>query len=553
MVISLNIQNYALIESLSIDMEKGFSVLTGETGAGKSIILGALSLILGQRSDAKTVKIGENKCVIEAAFDLSEYNLKQFFDTNDLEYDNGHCIIRREVYSTGKSRAFINDTPVSLNQLKELGGSLIDIHSQHQNLLLGENLFQLKVIDILAKNQDLLQTYKSNYDEYRHLNTELKILTEKINKSKEEADYLRFQYEQLSEAKLKVGEQSELESEIEMLTHAEEIKTTLFTVNGLLDGDQDSILSLIKDAKSKLASINKIYPKICTLLERLESDYIDLKDIAMETDSLQENISFDNERLVWVQDRLDLLYRLEQKHNVSSEEDLLAVLENVSSKLSAIDNSDEQLETLKGKIESSSSHLKELAGLLSSNRKKTSKKFAEQLVQKMKTLGMPNIKFDVEFTQRHAFDETGLDVLNYMFAANKNQPLMPVAEIASGGEISRLMLVIKSLIANATALPTIIFDEIDTGVSGDIADKMGNIMKEMSNYMQVLTITHLPQVAGKGTVHYRVYKEDTENSTASHIVRLNKEERIEEIARMLSGAKLTNQAIDNAKVLLGIN
>lgn len=550
MIRSLNIRNYALIDSLNIELEKGFSVLTGETGAGKSIILGALSLILGQRADARAVKDGETKCVIEGTFDLSNYHLEPFFQENDLEYDAEHCIIRRELYATGKSRAFINDIPVSLTQLKTLGASLIDIHSQHQNLLLGEDTFQLRVIDTLAGNEEIISAYREEYSRYKQLNTELRVLIDKASRNKEEADYLRFQLDQLSEAALKEGEQTELEQELETLTHAEDIKSTLYVIFQLLDRMDGGVLQDLKDASNRANALRSLYPKVEEIAERLQSDYIDLKDLAKEVEYLQEAVSFDPVRLSWLQERLDVLYRLQQKHHVSSETELITLREQIAEKLENIDNSDERIASLRKQIEIQTKRMEDVAHLLSEKRKQAAAIFSQNLMEGVKPLGMPNVRFEVAFHAKGTYDETGGDVIRFLFSANKNQTLMPVAEIASGGEISRLMLVIKSLIASATALPTIIFDEIDTGVSGEIADKMGDIMRKMSHYMQVLTISHLPQVAGKGETHFKVFKKDNEHTTSTHIVRLSDQERVEEIARMLSGSVLTEQAIENARVLL---
>ena len=550
MIRSLNIRNYALIDSLNIELEKGFSVLTGETGAGKSIILGALSLILGQRADARAVKDGETKCVIEGTFDLSNYHLEPFFQENDLEYDAEHCIIRRELYATGKSRAFINDIPVSLTQLKTLGASLIDIHSQHQNLLLGEDTFQLRVIDTLAGNEEIISAYREEYSRYKQLNTELRVLIDKASRNKEEADYLRFQLDQLLEAALKEGEQAELEQELETLTHAEDIKSTLYVIFQLLDRMDGGVLQDLKDASNRANALRSLYPKVEEIAERLQSDYIDLKDLTKEVEYLQEAVSFDPVRLSWLQERLDVLYRLQQKHHVSSETELITLREQIAEKLENIDNSDERIASLRKQIEIQTKRMEDVAHLLSEKRKQAATIFSQNLMEGVKPLGMPNVRFEVAFHAKGTYDETGGDVIRFLFSANKNQTLMPVAEIASGGEISRLMLVIKSLIASATALPTIIFDEIDTGVSGEIADKMGDIMRKMSHYMQVLTISHLPQVAGTGETHFKVFKKDNEHTTSTHIVRLSDQERVEEIARMLSGSVLTEQAIENARVLL---
>lgn len=550
MITSLTINNYALIDSLNISFAKGFSVLTGETGAGKSIILGALSLILGQRADAKSIKTGHNKCVIEGNFDLSNYKLEPFFIANDLEYDASHCIIRREIYASGKSRAFINDTPVSLTQLKQLGGSLIDIHSQHQNLLISEDAFQLRVIDTLADNSQVLAGYLHEFSIYKQLNTELKLFIERSSRGKEESDYIRFQLKQLQDANLKVGEQEELEAELDTITHSEDIKSGLYQISNMLDGNEGSLLPLLKDVVSKSNNLRKIYPQIEDIADRLNSDYIDLKDIAGETDSMQDAVSFDPERQQWIQERLDLIYQLQQKHHTDTIGGLVELQDSLALRLGSIDNSDEKIASLKKDIERQLAKLTDIAQLLTQKRKQVSDRFINGLVEKLRLLGMPNVRFDVSITPKNGFDETGADNVKFLFSANKNQTLMPVADIASGGEISRVMLVIKSLIANAVSLPTIIFDEIDTGVSGEIADKMGLIMYEMSKYMQVLSITHLPQVASKGEAHYKVYKQDDEYTTTTNIISLSQEERIKEIARMLSGAKLTSQAIDNAKVLM---
>lgn len=553
MIRSLKIKNYALIEFLNIDFGAGFSVLTGETGAGKSIILGALSLIIGQRGDSRSVKEGESKCVIEGTFDVSNYHLESFFLENDLEYDAAYCIIRRELYASGKSRAFINDSPVTLAQLKVLGGSLIDIHSQHQNLLLGEDLFQLRVVDTLAGNGELLFNYREAYKAYKQLSTEYKLLVDKAVRSKEEADYLRFQLDQLNEANLRVGEQQEIEQEQEMLVHAEEIQLNLFAISQLIDNAEGGILSALKEASNRAIKLTSLYSRTQDIADRLQSDYIDLKDIANEAQSLQESISFDPRRLASIQERLDLIYRLQQKHHVQNETELIHYQEEIAKKLEGIDGSDERIELLRTQIDHQVKLLHEIALLLTNKRKEAALSFAEKLMERVKLLGMPNVRFEVAFRPKLAFDETGADLIQFLFSANKNQTPMPVAEIASGGEISRLMLVIKSLIASATALPTIIFDEIDTGVSGEIADKMGDIMKDMSKYMQVFAISHLPQVAGKGDRHYKVYKNDTEYATTSHITELKEQQIIEEIARMLSGSELTAQAIENAMVLLKKN
>lgn len=550
MLTKLSIQNYALIDRLEIRFQPGFSVITGETGAGKSIILGALSLILGQRADVKSVKEGSSRCVIEGNFDISAYNLKTFFEDNDLEYDATQCILRREIQSSGKSRSFINDTPVSLNQLKELGTQLIDIHSQHQNLLLGDGRFQLRVIDLLAGNKEQLDTYRLEYTSYKHLKKELRDRLAEIKKAREDEDYLRFQLDQLTEATLSEGEQISLEQEQDMLSHLEEIKSTLFTIYQLLNGDEGGVLNWLKEASAKAHNLDRVYPDIRELAERLQSDYIDLKDIASEIDDRQENMTFDPQRMQWVNERLDLIYRLQQKHQVTSVEQLLELKQGIEQKLNQIDQSDELVLDLEKKIATSHAQLLTQAAQLTEKRSAAARKFARQLESKVSPLGMPNLRFEVQLLPHDEPDDMGCEQVRFLFSANKNQQLQPVFDVASGGEISRLMLGVKALIAQDIALPAIIFDEIDTGVSGEIADKMGDIMREMSRFMQVITISHLPQVASKGAHHYKVYKVDTEKETSTCIVKLSDEDRVNEIARMLSGAQLTKAALDNAQVLL---
>lgn len=550
MLKSLFIQNFVLIDSLDIRFDEGFSVITGETGAGKSIILGALSLVLGQRADGKSIKNGADKCVIEAVFDVSKYKLEEFFQSNDLEYDQEICILRRELFASGKSRAFVNDSPVSLNVMKELGTRLIDIHSQHQNLLLGDNRFQLKVIDVMAENEILLILYRKEYSRYQSLRRELKELADKAAQSKQEEDYIRFQLEQLTEANLSAGEQEELEQELETLSHAEEIKGSLYKITQLLDGEEQGAVPLIKEALSTADNLERYYPKAKEIAERLRSAYIDLNDLASDADTQKEDIEFNPERLEWVNERLNTLYSLEQKHRVSTVEELLEIQERYTAQLTEIDSFDEQIEQMKEHLDISHKELLQQAAVLSEQRKMASRAIASQLVEMVIPLGMPNVRFGVDFGTKTEPESDGMDEICFMFSANKSSELQPVAQTASGGEISRLMLCIKAMIAGFTALPAIIFDEVDTGVSGDIADKMGDIMQELGSKMQVLTITHLPQIAAKGKEHYFVYKEDTTERTVTRIKRLNKDERIKEIARMLSGASLTGASIANAKELL---
>jgi len=554
MLASLFIQNFALIDSLNIHFNEGFSVITGETGAGKSIILGALGLVLGQRTDGRSIKNGADKCVIEAVFNVSQYELEEFFQTNGLDYDAENCILRRELSINGKSRAFVNDSPVPLNILKELGVKLIDIHSQHQNLLLGDTHFQMKVIDIMANTESILSNYKEEYKNYVILQKCLKELKEKSNQSKEEEDYLKFQLEQLAKAHLSDKEQEILEQEQETLSHAEEIKYSLFKITQLLDGDnENTILSAMKEALSISESISSYYPKAKQATERMRSDYIDLDDLSSELNNQKENIEFDPDRLQWVNDRLNTIYSLEQKHRVSTISELLTLQDEYSLRLKEIDAYDDQIKQIQKKLDSSFTHLCQLAKDLSNQRKAGAISMSTKLMEMLMPLGMPNIRFNVDFVTKKIPEQDGMDDLCFMFSANKNSELLPVAQTASGGEISRLMLCLKAMIAKYTALPSIIFDEVDTGVSGDIADKMGTIMKELGKHnMQVITITHLPQIAAMGTCHFVIYKEDLKDSTVTRIKELDSDERIKEIARMLSGSTITNASIINAKELLGI-
>ena len=550
MLQSLSIQNYALIEQLELNPNKGLTVITGETGAGKSIIMGALGLILGQRADAKTVRTGANKCVIEATFDISAYQLQALFDENDIEYDATSTIVRREILASGKSRAFINDVPVQLTLLKELGQSLIDIHSQHQNLLIGEDAFQQNVIDTLAHNQTLRDEYTAQYKRLLDLRHSLRQLQEASARGAQEADYMRFQFKQLDEANLKEGELQELEQEQELLSHAEEIKEGLSGLAEQLDGDNISIVQALKKMSDDARRLSNIYPAISEMAERLESNYIDLKDIAGDVANQAEDITFDPERLAYVEERLSNLYSLLKKHGKETVEELIALRDQLDEQLQHIDNSDEELAELQQQLEQQTAAVQQCADRLTASRAEAGVVLQKALVEKVAYLGMPNVQFKVQIEPLKDFSPSGKDNIDFLFSANKNQPLKPAGEVASGGEISRLMLSIKALIASAKTLPTIIFDEIDTGVSGDIADRMGEVMKQMSEHLQVITITHLPQVAGKGQAHFKVFKEDSETDTTTHIIRLSDDERIQEIARMLSGAQITEQAIANAKTLL---
>ena len=550
MLLSLTIENYALIGHLVFNPTRGLTVMTGETGAGKSIIMGALSLILGQRADAKAVRAGAQKCVIEATFDIEGYGLESFFADNDLEYDSHSTIVRREVLESGKSRAFINDTPVQLSLLKTLGEALIDIHSQHQNLLLGKSAFQQEVIDALAQNKEQLGDYRKQYKLLVGLRDSLRQLKEEATKGAEEADYIRYQLEKLDEAQLKEGEIEELEEEQELLSHAEEIKSGLVSISGQLEADGPCVLQVLKQLQSEAQNISRIYPGLKEIAERMESDYIDLKDIADDISGQAEAVSIDPNRLNFVEERLSTLYSLLKKFDKETVGELIQVRDSLQERVLHIDNSSEEIEEAERQLKEQTERTAKSAAALSTIRQKAAKSFEKALVEKVAYLGMANVQFKVQFSTLDDFSPSGTDEIRFLFSANKNQPLKPAGEVASGGEISRLMLSIKSLIAAAKTLPTIIFDEIDTGVSGDIADRMGEVMKQISSHLQVITITHLPQVAGKGETHFRVYKEDDDSSTQTHITELKGDDRIREIARMLSGSHITEQAIANARTLL---
>ena len=551
MLQSIHIQNYALIESLDIDFHSGFSVITGETGAGKSIILGAIGLLVGQRADSKAIKTGASKCVVEAHFNISTYQLEDFFNENDLEYDGEECILRREVHASGKSRAFINDTPASLVQMKALGEKLIDVHSQHQNLLLNHEDFQLNVLDILANSREALQTYKSLYNSYKQTVRELNTLIEEAEKNRQDEEYIRFQVQQLEDAHLQAGEQEELEQELEMLTHAEDIKSSLFKVNQLMDEGEMNLVSLSKEAMQVLQSISRVYAPASEWSNRLESCYLELKDMAHEIAYASDEIEFNPTRLDYVNERLNLIYTLQQKHQLSSVEELLELAGKLNEKLDAITSSDDHIQELTQKKDLLYQQVLSQAEILTRMRTEASKEIEAQMQAYLIPLGMPNVRFAVELSPRKEPDASGMDNVSFLFSANKNGTLQQVASIASGGEIARVMLSLKAMIAGAVKLPTIIFDEIDTGVSGSIAEKMALIMQEMGQAdRQVISITHLPQIAARGAHHYKVYKEDTEVGTNSHICILNEEERINEIAHMLSGATLTEAALNNAKALL---
>ncbi|MBP1614857.1 MAG: recN [Bacteroidetes bacterium] len=550
MLRSLFIQNYALIEKLDINFGTGFSVITGETGAGKSIILGAIGLLLGQRADVKSIRRGAPKCVIEARFDIAAYNMQSFFADNELEYEP-ECILRRELYASGKSRAFINDTPASLVQVKELGEQLIDVHSQHQNLLLNQEGFQLNVLDILAHNDKELDEYRSLYTEWKRLERSLAELIVRSDQNKADEDFVRFQLQQLEEANLNDEEQETLEQEAETLTHAEEIKAGLYKVEQLFAGEEVGILSAMKDGLAALLAIEKVYLPAGELAKRMESSYIELKDIVQEVSLQNETIEFNPVRLDEVNDRLNLIYSLQQKHRVQTVKELLVLMEEYRAKLDDITSFDEQIAELTAQRDAVYNKVKKQAAVLTKKRTIAAREVEQQMATRLVPLGMPNIRFQVEMGMKKEPGTIGEDTVSFLFSANKNGMLQNISSVASGGEIARVMLSVKAMIAGAVKLPTIVFDEIDTGVSGEIADRMADIMQEMGQRdRQVISITHLPQIAARGIAHYKVYKQDNDTETNSHIRHLTSEERIEEIAHMLSGATLTEAALNNAKALL---
>ena len=550
MLRSLFIQNYALIDKLDIDFENGFSVITGETGAGKSIILGAIGLLLGQRADVKAIRNGATKCVIEAHFDIASYQLQTLFDENEWEYED-ECIIRRELSATGKSRAFVNDSPASLAQIKELGELLVDVHSQHQNLLLSNEGFQIKALDVIVHNEQLLTEYRSLYNDWKKAKQQLALLVEEAVKNRADEDYYRYQVEQLENAHLVDGEQEELEEESDILNHAEEIKAQLYKVEQIAMSDDMCLLQGLKECVNAMQALNNVYPDSSELSDRLESCYIELKDIAEEVASKNERIEFNPSRLEEVTDRLNLIYSLQQKYHANSISELLSLQEEFATKLSAISSSDETIQQLQKQVDKLFAEVIAKADCLSKQRKNASEVIEKQMCEQLALLGMPNVQFRVDFAKRKEPNLLGMDSVNFLFSANKNVPLQNISSVASGGEIARVMLTIKALIAKEVKLPTIIFDEIDTGVSGEIADRMATIMLEMGEAnRQVISITHLPQIASKGKVHYKVFKQDSETETNSNIRRLTDEERINEVAQMLSGATLTEAALHNAKALL---
>ncbi len=545
MLSSLSIKNYAIIDELDIDFKSRLSVITGETGAGKSIIMGALGLVLGERADSKSLKDNDKKCLIEVCFEIAEYQLQGFFSENDIDYDDS-TIIRREILTSGKSRSFINDTPVSLNTLKELGEQLIDIHSQHENLLLKDNSFQLKVVDIIAQNAKELQSYQDTFYKYKKVAHDLSKLISTSKQNAADKEYLQFQFEQLVKAELKEDEQAELEEEQAQLTHAEEIKLELNKIQEFLSNDEQGAVLALKESLSAAKKLEKYLTEANEYSERLNSCYIDLKDLTNDIENKQSQIHHDPQRIEFINERLDTIYTLQQKHQVDSIKTLLSLKDEFEAKLNKIENSDEEISLLQKELDALHKTSITLAEKLTRTRDKAGKQISQQMVEQLNLLGMPNVKFEVKISPKEELGTSGFDQIEFLFSANKDSSAQAVAKIASGGEIARVMLSLKALIANTKALPTIIFDEIDTGISGEVANKMGVIMKQMSDNMQVICITHLPQIASKGNHQFKVYKENS----ITNIRNLSTTERVNEIALMLSGSSLSEEAVANAKRLL---
>lgn len=546
----LYIKNFTLIDELDIELRQGFSVITGETGAGKSIVLGAIALLLGQRADPKTIKYGADKCIIEAHFDLSRYGMDDFFKDNDIENDPEDCIIRRELMASGKSRAFINDTPVQLTMLKELGERLVDVHSQHQNLLLNKQDFQLGVLDIIAEDSQQLAKYQEIFRQYQHVRQELEALKERIERDRQNADFLQFQCDELTQAGLVEGEQEELEQKNDTMSHSEEIKSALYDADNALGAEQIGVVANLRSALSSMKRIEKVYPAAEELVQRMDSSYIELKDISEEISGYLEDIDFDPSEMEAVVNRLDRLYDLEKKYHADSIGELIEKRDEIRKQLDCIENSDEALHDLQQKLIALKESADKEAVVLTNIRSKSAKKIEKEMNSKLVPLGMPNVRFAIQMTTTD-LDINGQDKVAFLFSANASTPLQPVSQVASGGEIARVMLSLKAMISGAVKLPTIIFDEIDTGVSGKMAEKMAEMMQEMGEHgRQVISITHLPQIAALGSTHYKVEKQETATGTTSSMTELTAEQRVLEIAQMLSGSDVSEAAIQNAKQLL---
>lgn len=555
MLKKLDIRNFTLIDHLEMALYPGFSVITGETGAGKSIVIGAIGLLLGNRADAKQVKRGCDKCIIEATFDLSIYHsdvLKDFFEDNDLDYEPEECLLRREVNANGKSRAFINDTPVTLALMRELGEQLIDVHSQHQNLLLSKEDFQLNVVDIIARDRQQLADYRAAFAEYRSAQRRLEELREQIATSRDNEDFLRFQQKELSEANLASGEQEQLEQEAELMSHAEDIKRALHEADYGLSGDDTGIVNLTRSIAAQLRSVADVYPEAQELAERLESCFVELKDISQEIASKVDDVEYDPQRFNLITQRLDTIYTLQQKFHVQTVDELLDRLNGIKAQLDNIDNSDEELQELERSVEKLHAVCVEKAAVLTDMRRKSATVVEQELSKLLVPLGIPKVRFKVDVSPAD-LSTNGADKVMFLFSANSSTDMQPVSQVASGGEIARVMLSLKAMISKAIGLPTIIFDEIDTGVSGRVAEQMAHIMRDMGKAnRQVLCITHLPQIAAAGSTHYKVAKQETEQGTVSTMTQLSDEQRITEIAQMLSGSDVSQAAVDNAKSLLAL-
>ena len=551
MLKQLYIKNFTLIDELDITFENGFSVVTGETGAGKSIILGAIALLLGQRADSKLIKKDAERCVIEAHFDIDNYNMQSLFEENDIDYDAEDCILRREITASGKSRAFVNDTPVALTTIKTLGQTLIDIHSQHLNLLLREEDFQLSVVDIMAGNDSLMAEYKDAYNAMTKARKELEQLKDNISRNAENEDFMRFQLNELREAELREGIQEELEQESETLSHVEDIKGALYQAESLVEGDNErSMTDRLKEAARALNDIAEVYGEAAEMAERLDSCAIELKDIGQDLSRRAENVEFDPQRLEDINNRLDIIYSLQKKHHVGTVEELISIGKDLENQLCRIENGDEELLQLTAEVERLQAKCTDAAARLTKQRRKAANEIEKEMKQRLVPLGIPKVRFSIAIDDK-PLSQSGADRVSFLFSANTSTEMRPVSEVASGGEIARVMLSVKAMISGAVKLPTIIFDEIDTGVSGKIAEQMGNIMQEMAgNNRQVISITHLPQIAARGENHYKVYKEETTNGTVSNMIMLSEEERVQEIAQMLSGSDITEAAVNNARDLL---
>ena len=546
----ITIRNFALIEKVEISFSSGFSVITGETGHGKSVFLGAVAMLLGQRSDVKSIREGADRCVIEGIFDIAGFGLEAFFEENDLDYDR-ECIVRRELASSGRSRAFVNDTPVNVSLLKELGARLIDIHSQHQNLLLGDRNYQLGVLDTLAGNKELLSGYKGVYDQYLLLKRDLAARKEALEASRRDEDWIRFQLDELDAAALKIGELEELEQELQELSHAEDIQAALYGACAAIDSDERSMLNALREASNALSRIAVHYPAAQDFADRLESNYIELKDCCEDMSQRADRVQFAPSRLEFVENRVAQIYSLVKKHRVEDVDALIALADEYRGKLDAIVNGDDDILELEKRLSEIVKQLTDKAAVLTSVRRESAADLQEKIVAILVNLGMPMIRFEVEFKPVEGFTPVGCDNVVFLFSANSSSAPQPLCDVASGGEMARLMLALKSLVASSTKQPTLIFDEVDTGVSGILAERMGRTMQQMAgDFCQVLSITHLPQVAALGRNHYKVYKEETDKGTVTNIVELGQQERVHEIAQMMSGEVLTEAALDNARQLL---